>query len=209
MITYPRADILSLCGVSDTTFWPMHRQELSRTAGAGQQAKDLGSPLWRASFTTAPALVYDNAALEAALISLNGSARSFLAHDMRRRFPKAHRDGDFADTAEIDALYSANAFKLRLAGLPGGFTLSPGDYLGFEYGLRPSRALHMVTDGAVVSGGSAVVEVFPAIRPGAAVGAPVTLKRAPCEMILLPGQSAPQLRGILAVSLSFSAVQVV
>lgn len=210
MPTYPLTGLFDLCNVADTTFWPMGRQELSRVAKGATQAKDLGSALWRASFTTAPQSISDAAAVEAALISLNGSVGSFLAYDVRRPFPRAFPDGDFADTATIDTLYSGNLFKLKLAGLAPGFELAPGDYLGFEYGSRPTRALHMVTSGDVAGSlGKAVLEVFPAIRPGAIVGAAVTLKSPSCEMILEPGQSPPGLREMVASSVSFSAIQLV
>lgn len=209
-ISYPRADLFDLCTIKNTTFWPMFRQELSRVSGGETQAKDLGSALWRASFTTAPQRRAEAAAIEAALISLNGSARSFLAHDIRRPFPAAHADGIFADTGTIDALFSGDAFSLRLAGLAAGITLSPGDYIGFEYGARPSRALHLITTGGVVDGaGKVLFDVFPAIRPGALAGAAVTLKRAPCEMVLEPGQAPPSLQDIATSVVTFSAVQIV
>ena len=63
MPTYPLAGLFDLCGIADATFWPLSRQELSRTAKGATQAKDLGSALWRASFTTAPQLINDAAAL--------------------------------------------------------------------------------------------------------------------------------------------------
>jgi hypothetical protein len=206
----PRIDLFDLCKVVDATFWPLNRQELSRSAGGRTQAKDFGTPLWRASFTTAPALRYDAADIEAALISLNGSVGSFLAYDVRRPYPRAHRAGDFTDAAEIGYLSPVDGFILGLSGMPQGFTLSPGDYIGFEYGGAPSRSLHMVTEGSVFDGsGAAVVRVFPAIPPGAALSAPVTFKRAPCEMILEPGGSPPSLRDMVASSVTFTAIQII
>lgn len=207
---YPINNLFDLAKIADATFWPMYRQELSRTAGGATQAKDLGSPLWRASFSTAPARRADAAALEAALISLNGSVGSFLAHDVRRPYPLAHADGVFSDAATLASVnLGGSAFALRLAGMPQGFTLSPGDYLSFQYGSRPSRALHMVTAGGAFDGQLTLdVEVFPAVRPGALAGAAVTFKRASCEMILEPGGQPPALRDLVASSVSFSAIQI-
>ena len=206
---YPLTNLLSLCRVRDSSFWPMHRQELSRTAGGRTQAKDLGSALWRASFTTAPARHTDAAAIEAALISLNGSIGSFLAYDVRRPYPVAHRDGNFADTAFISAVTAFDAFFLRVGGLPDGFKLSPGDYLGFSYGPQPSRALHIVTAGGTAGpAGTIELSVSPPLRAGAAINAPVTLKRAPCEMILEPSQPAPTVEAMVASQVSFSAIQI-
>ncbi|MBY6141119.1 hypothetical protein KUV26_16910 [Leisingera daeponensis] len=207
--TYPRSDVFDLCKISDAAFWPLHRQELSRTAGGATQAKDLGSALWRASFTTAPARLADAAAIEAALISLNGSAGSFLAHDVRRPFPAAH-PGGFGGTVSISALYAGDAFAVQLTTPEGGLTLSAGDYIGFEYGARPSRALHMVQETKSLTAPGAVRKflVWPAIRPGALVGAAVTVNRASCEMILEPGQQPPGLRDLSASSVSFSGIQI-
>lgn len=208
-ISYPRADLFDLCNIVDATFWPLNRQELSRVAGGKTQAKDLGPTLWRATFKTAPALMADAADIEAALISLNGSAGSFLAYDVRRPFPRMYPDGAFLDVATIGALDAGNAFSITLAGLPEGFTLMPRDNIGFLYGAGPSRALHTVTaGGSALADGTLALSVFPAIRPGASVGAAVTLKRAPCEMILEPGQQPPGIHELVASSVSFSAVQI-
>jgi hypothetical protein len=208
----PRTDIFDLWKVKDVAFWPMWRQEISRQAGGRSQAKDLGPPLWRASFTTAPIALASVGPAEAALIDLGGSAGSFLAYDPRRPYPQAHADGAFSDTATIKALDGGNAFMMSLAGLPVGFQLTPGDYLSFDYGAEPSRALHVVmaapgpADG---SGDTASFRVAPAIRLGALSGASVTLKRASCEMILEPGQAPPQVVNMVASAVSFSAIQIV
>lgn len=209
----PRADILDLCGVRDVKFWPLYRQELSRVAGGTTQAKDFGTPLWQASFTTSPRLIRDAQALEAALISLGGSLGSFLAHDVRRPYPAAHADGVFSDTGQIMTLYSGDAYQIRLDGLPVGFTLTPGDYFSFEFGGKPSRSLHMITgvdSGSLVadaSGRTGVFRVAPHIPPSASEGAAVTFKKPPCEMTLEPGQQPPDLQELVAVSQTFTGLQ--
>ncbi len=211
MTVFPRADLFDLWNVKDTTFWPLWRQELSRTGGGATQAKDFGTPLWRASFTTAPIALADVGPAEAALISLNGSTGSFLARDIRRPYPQAHADGVFSDSGTIGTLDGGNAFMLSLADLPVGFQLTAGDYLGFSYGARPSLALHVVAAAPPAADGlgdTASFEVFPAIRPGALVGAAVTLKKPSCEMILEPGAQAPGIVGLTASAVSFSGIQI-
>jgi hypothetical protein len=211
MTVYPRADLFDLWNVRDATFWPLWRQELSRTAGGSTQAKDFGTPLWRANFATAPIALMDVGPAEAALISLNGSTGSFLAHDIRRPYPQGYADGVFSDTGTIGALDGGNLFMMSLADLPVGFQLTAGDYLGFSYGARPSRALHMVMaapPAADALGDTASFEVFPAIRPGALVGAAVTLKKPTCEMILEPGQAPPTTQGMVASAVSFGGIQI-
>lgn len=208
-ITYPRSDIMDLLPVADVQFWPLHRQELSRTAGGKTQAKDMGPPLWRLSATSAAQGIQDAAALEAALISLRGSQGSFLAHDPRRPYPAAHPGGYNGDLS-ISALYAGDAFAVKVAAVSGGLELRPGDYLGFEYGARPSRSLHMVMEPQtiVTAGAAKKITVWPAIPPGATVGAAVTVNRASCEMILEPDQSPPGLRAMRASVVSFSAIQI-
>jgi len=208
---FPRTDIFDLWKVKDVNFWPLFRQELSRQAGGRSQTKDLGSSLWRGSFATAPIGLLAAGPAEAALISLSGSGGSFLAYDMRRPFPRAYPAGDFSDTGAIGALDAGNTFMLSLVGLPAGFQLTAGDYLSFEYGAQPSRALHMVQDPpppADGTGTTASFEVHPAIRPGALVGTPVALKRASCEMILEPGQAPPKIANMVASEVSFTAIQI-
>jgi hypothetical protein len=143
------------------------------------------------------------------LVSLNGSVGSFLAHDVRRPFPKAH-PGGFSGTLAISLLFSENAYSVQLSSPGGGLTLSPGDYIGFEYGAGGSRALHMIQSPpqTLSAGVPKSFDVFPAIRPGATVGAAITVNRASCEMILEPGHQAPALRDLVASSLSFSAIQI-
>lgn len=207
------SEFFDLFGVRDVTFWPPARQEASREASGRTQVKDMGSPLWRSSFTSAPQSLRAAGAFEAALMSLNGSAGTFLAYDPRRPFPAAYPSGVFGDTAKIGELYSENAYLIALSNLAAGFTLSPGDYLGFSYGARPSRALHVITgvaSGSMVAdagGETGALRVFPPLRPGALVGASVTLKRAPCEMRLDAGGAPPSLIDMAATSVSFSATQ--
>lgn len=206
----PRGDFFDICGIADVTFWPMWRQELSRTAGGAVQAKDMGPALWRASFTTSPDHFGNAADIEAALISRRGSILSFLAYDMRRPMPRAYPAGNFGDTGAIHTLYTADAYALRVGGLDAGFVLRRGDYLAFSYGARPSRALHMVMDDVTASAGGITPKftVYPELRPGALVGAAITLKRPACEMILEPGQAPPRARDMVASSVTFSGVQI-
>ena len=68
-----------------------------------------------------------------------------------------------------------------------------------------------VSSPRITSAGSACDRpgtIHAASRPGAAVGAPVTLRRAVCQMILEPGQQPPRLRDLVASELSFSAIQI-
>ncbi len=70
------------------------------------------------------------------LAVLRGAGASFLAYDVTRGAPLFDPTGAVlgAATPTIHELL-AGARELRLAGLPGGYVISSGDYLGFAYGL--------------------------------------------------------------------------
>lgn len=210
MVAFPRSDLFDLCNIHTCTFWPSFRQEYSRTAGGQTQGKDFGSPLWRGSFTSAPLHLDQVGEIEMALLSLRGVLHSFEAHDVRRPMPLAHKEGDFVDSAEISDLGSDNK-SLRLSGMSSGFTLSVGDYLAFDYGIEPNRALHRVVTPAVFdgSGQTPLFEVFPHIRPGAAIGAAVTLKRPSCLMVLDPDLPPPSPQSVVAEAIVFSGIQLI
>lgn len=89
----------------------------------------------------------------------------------------------------VIATLNGNSRELQLSGLPVGYVLTPGDMLAFSYATSPVRfALHRVVVGGAADGAglSPSIEVVPHIRPGAAVGAAVTLVRAPCKVLLMP-----------------------
>ncbi|MBP2160259.1 MULTISPECIES: hypothetical protein [Asticcacaulis] len=65
--------------------------------------------------------------------------------------------------------------ELTLKGLPVGYVLSPGDYLGFSYGAEPERhALHDLASGGTANeDGEVTVEVSGFVRLGALANRPV------------------------------------
>ncbi|MGR6752128.1 hypothetical protein ACU6QF_00180, partial [Aeromonas veronii] len=78
--------------------------------------------------------------------------------------------------------------SMRLASLPGGFKLSVGDMLSFQYGAAPSYALHRVEEDVVAPfGATPFFEVFPHFRLGAATGVTVRLRQPRCLMMIVPG----------------------
>ncbi len=209
-MNYPRTDLHDICTISDTVFWPKFRQEMSRVAGGRAQSKDLGPAIWAASFATAPDYHSEAGAIEAFLLSLNGSVHSFTAYDARRPYPKAYPTGNFSDTATIGSLNAADAFEIQLADLASGMVLSVGDYLGFEFGSQPSLALHLITEGGTADGsGDVTLRVFPHIDELASIGTWVQLKKPRAEFIIEPGKSTqPKIDSLTASSISFSAVQI-
>lgn len=144
--------------------------------------------------------------------ALTYAARTFMAHNPRRRGPIADPMGAIlgASMPQIHTL-DANTRELRLIGLPAGYVLSPGDMLAFSYGAVPVRfALHRLVGGCVADGAglTPLVEVVPNIRPGAAIGAAVTLIRPACKALVVPGSVSSGNRGRRHTSgIGFSFIQ--
>lgn len=209
-LTFPRTDILSAVAFQDQTFQLMFRQEYSRTAYGTTLGKDLGPALWSASYTTAPMYADEALSFEAMLNSLDGVIQQFEAGDLRRVFPKAYPDGDFADTGAI-ASVNANNKAISMSGLSAGFVISQGDFLAFDYG--GSRALHQAVEGATANGSgvTAEFEVRPHIRPGFTLSpaTAVRLKNPRGRFALVPGSVSSRVQGGLFTIVSFEAVQVI
>lgn len=186
------------------------RQEFSRSAGGVNRALDLGPAVWEATYTTAPLTLIQSSSLLARLNSLDGGMGAFEGYDFRRLQPALSTFVGTPTTAEISHLDSGDARRMRFDGVPEGFTISPGDYLSFAYGDPAAQALHQVTTTAVADG-SGVMPYFnvrPYIRPGAAVNAPVRLRRAFARFNLVPGSiSVQQVGGVLYESVTWSAIQ--
>lgn len=148
----------------------------------------IGAPLWRGSVALWQQYHRDVAEVEALLAELTQPGQSILAYDPRYTGPRMDPGGAILGAASptIHTLNPDNR-RLRVAGLPGGYVLSVGDYIGWQYGANPVRyALHRITSAATASGAglTPLFSVTPHIRPGAAVGAAVALVRPVCKCLV-------------------------
>lgn len=206
-LTFPRDMTTDKCW-EVAKLWPHWRQELSVQAGGIAQAKDLGSPLWKAQFESYPLRRADFDALEADFITLGGLVRSFLLVPPRNRRPRADT-GTGAVTAAVAEIRS-DAAALKLSGLPAAYTLTAGDFLSIATTAGGYELVRVVrdklSDGA---GETGWVEVGPTLRPGILVGDVVTLTDPVVEMRL----EADGLRSTKVArsyhTFGFNAVQVV
>ncbi len=208
----PYADseaILDLMMCEDATFDLMYRQEISRTAGGVTLTKDLGPPLWMATYTSSDMRWPDVLRAQAALNRLDGSLNPFAGYDVRHPYPARAPTGDFDDTATL-LWVSGDRKSIKFDNHPAGIILMPGDYLSFDLGT--DTELHQVvsTGGRDTDhdGESGVFEVRPRIRPGAVIGTPVRLKKPHAAMIVMPGSVSATKRSRMTGSIAFSAVQV-
>lgn len=184
----------------------------SQTQGGEIVTADVATRLW--SGTVSLDTMRNDMAdgVLARIDALTYAGRTFMAHNPRRRGPIADPLGAAlgASTPQIHTL-DANARELRLIGLPPGYVLTAGDMVAFSYGAVPVRfALHRIVVGGVADGAglTPLIEVAPNIRPGASVGAAVTLIRPACKALIVPGSVSTGNRGRRHTSgIGFSFIQ--
>lgn len=200
---------MGLLRVQAARFWLPESLAIERSEGGEIFTAERGPRLWQAEFTLAQGHHATIDEIEARLALLAQPGRSFLAYDPRRTGPKADPEGTGLSgfTPKIGAVTSR---ELTITGLPNGYQISRGDYLGWSYATNPTRhALHRAVTAATADGTGAVkVELVPNIRSGAVAGTAVSLLRPACKMVLVPGSYSPgQASRMATAGASFSAQQ--
>jgi hypothetical protein len=170
-----------------TEFVPHYRKEQSRSANGRTYIKDLGAPLWSATFQSRQ--LRPNALDEwrARISALDNGEQTFLGWSPSRFYPIAYPNGSwptgtaFSGICQLAAMPTARAISLK--GLPAGFRLSVGDHLQIG-----GVDLHMVLEerGADSSGNTAQFEIRPFLWPTAVVNAAVRVVRPACLMSIVP-----------------------
>lgn len=196
-----------------TKFELLYRQEQSRVAGGRTFVKDLGDPLWTATYLTHSLTINQLDYWRARLDELEGGLIPFRAVSPSRCYPIAYPRGAGVPVSgvRVAALGEDNK-SLRLSGLPSGYRISVGDLIEIA-----GSGLYRVTSEAVAGvawvlysgawdddgvwvdsvpwlagagGGGAVSPVFsvrPHLWPGTVSGAVVTLVQPGCAMSIVPG----------------------
>lgn len=212
-LTFPltAAQFMDVLPIRDMVFDLPEAMQISETGGGEILTADLGTRLWRGKISLADMTSLEADEVMSRLDVLRRSDASFMAHDPRRPAPRMDADGALlgASTPTLDAVLP-NRRDIRIAGLPPGYALRRHDYVAFSYGTNPVRhALHRLAGpGGANSAGQAIVEVSPAIRAGAQAGAAITLIKAPCKAIIVPGSVQPgQHKATLTVGVSFDWIQ--
>jgi hypothetical protein len=194
VLSFPLATsvFMDLLPVDSVTFDAPENAVSSITGGGEVLSAELAPQLWRGRVDLALLTNEGHAPLAAVADLLRRSGASFFVYDPRKIGPRADPSGTILASAS-PLILSVNADNRRLAlkGLPPGYMLQRGDYLGFAYGTSPVRyALHRVVAAdvfAAANGQTPQFEVTPVIRPGAAADQPVSLVRPVCKAKLLPG----------------------
>jgi len=196
MITYP-LDILADFPGWSTEFDLLHRQELSRTAGGTTIAKDMGTPLWRASYQSRPLRPNTLDQWRARLSLLEGSVQRFMGRPMSRCYPIAHPNGrGLGDVSAVTVAGITLNKVVTLNGAPADYKSSIGDYV------QIGRHLYQIVG---LDGG---IEVRPHLAPGTAVGNAVVLVRPSVPMIIVHGTlSTTADSGTGRGSITFQAIE--
>ena len=188
-LTIPQ--FMAFLPIGEIVFHPPPQGQIAQTAGGEVMDAELGPMLWRGQIRLGKMTRAEARHPDVLLDILGVPGRTFWAYDTRHPAPFLDPTGSIlgAATPTIHTL-NGNNRDMRLQGLPAGYTLQRGDYLAFDYAGR--RALHRVAAESVSAAGTGITplfEVSPMIRPGALVGAAVTLVNASCKAKLVHGQT--------------------
>jgi hypothetical protein len=215
-LTYPLAlaDFADILPISSLSFHLPAQVVQSRTAGGEQLTADVAERLWSGRMTLGRLTKAEAGRPEVLIELIRQAGRSFLIYDRHRTNPRLDPTGAILGSSSVTILaLGGDARELSLAGLPAGYVLSAGDHLSFAYThLSVSRqALHRIVTPTVTADGSGetpLFEVVPALRQGAAITAPVTLKKAACKAVAVAGSIEEAIRtATLSEGMAFDWVQ--
>ena len=185
-------------------------QEVNRLGDGSVLKASLGAALWQGELSLIPGYHADQGAIEVKIAKLMRAGETFLAYDTRYDGPAADPDGSIlgASTPTIHTLDADNR-RIRVTGLPVGYELRAGDWIGWTYGSSPVRyALHRIETDATASGAglTPLFAVEPFIRPGVTVGAAVTLVRPPIKAVMTEADYGSG-RPLITEGATFSFIQ--
>lgn len=162
-----------------TEFNLLYRQEYSRSQGGSTYVKDMGTPLWTATYQTKSLRPNGVDQFKARVKVLDGGLKQFIGRPLSRCYPIAYPNGTgMGDVSAVKlATVSADRKTITLNGLPAGYKVSVGDYIQIG-----TRNLHQIVD---VDGAN--LGIRPHLWPETIVDDAVTMVRPTCRMVILPG----------------------
>lgn len=204
------AQFIQKLRIQSARFWLPDATVSESTEGGEIFTASRGPRLWQAEFSLAAGAHADIDFDEAGLSLLAMPGATFFAYDPRRTGPKDDPDGAILG-ASAPIITSVAYRDIGITGLPAGYVLRRGDYIGWAYGSSPTRyALHRAVTTATASGSGVIsaIEVVPPVRPGLTVGTAVTLRRPVCKMVVQPGSiSVGAGSGMISSGATFRATQ--
>ncbi|WP_125469934.1 hypothetical protein [Caulobacter vibrioides] len=205
MTTYPLA--MPDTGPASLRFDPKRVDYISPKAGGRLNAVSAGVPLWYGRWELGGSIGARRSEIWQAFVDqLDGPRRYFLGCDHFRPMPLAYlasgmtglvRSGggafDGSATSWSQTIAADDQPLLDLAGLPPGFVVSIGDYVGFRWqtGGEDRRHLVRAQQAAVASAGGAIVglAIRPAVHTVVPVNAVAHFDKPACLMKLIPDET--------------------
>lgn len=189
------AQFINLVLLPITQTWTLgEASEYNETAGGEVIPASYGPRLWQGTVQVATQSPGDHENAVARLELLNQAGASFMMSPLWRDGPQSDPDGSIlgASTPQITNV-NANMRDITISGLPVGYLLTRGDYLGFGYGSPTRFAFHRIVTGGTANGSGVAgsIEVSPPIRPGYSVPFDVDLVRPRLKAVVVPGSFRP------------------
>ena len=179
-------DILEITSIN----WKPHRNDEIEGLGSGQiLTAELATPLWTAEVVTPLQTFAEGRKLRAILNGLTKPNKDFFLYDPIGGYPALDPTGSIVAAATV-TVHSVVSGQIRLAGLPNGYTLTPGDYFHVEWGTAPVRRGFFevsVPVTAAVGGTTPLFDVFPYPMSGVVAGVPVTIVKPAMKAKFIPG----------------------
>lgn len=209
-LSFPR-DMISQARWETPRLFLVHMQELGRRWNGIQQARDLGTPYWKAEFESVPLRLEAAHALMADFNTLGGARRTFYLYDPVRAKPAslAVAEGSALESAVVRvASVGASNDTLALKDLPAGFEMSRGDLLSVTPSNGGRELFELAEAGTASAGGlTPAMTVRPFVPGTVQVDDVVTLIKPLVEMRLEPESLIDRWRGKRHKSIVFRAVQ--
>ncbi|MDJ1632671.1 hypothetical protein [Rhizobium rhizogenes] len=184
-IIFP-VDFLSDFPGWSTDFDLLYRQEQSRSANGNTYVKDLGSPLWKATYQSRSLWPNELDYWRARLKALENGLQTFRAWPISRTYPIAYPRGSWPTGVSFSGSGQVNSISgksMSLKALPVGYVVSIGDFV--QVGNADLyQALESVTANA--SGITGSFEVRPYIWPTSLANTAAKLAKPSCVMSLVP-----------------------
>lgn len=161
------------------------RQETSRSASGRTTVKDIGDPLWLATYQSVELSINDLDRWRARLDALEEGMQTFNGRPLSRCYPIAYPNGTGVPTSGVAVSFVATDNKrCTISGLPAGYVFKTGDMIRI-----PDSGLYRLVEDRTATGDgvAALVEVRPHFWPGIAAGSGVELIRPWCPMAIVPG----------------------
>ena len=185
------------------------RQESSQQAGGTTIGKDLGSPIWKAHYETAPLEKHLAEALHTDFLTLGGLSRTFFAHVAIRPEP-FEMPGAILSGVTV-YMIATDRSSMKLQGLAGGEIITPGDFIGITTATGGRELIKAASTAEVNSSGrSSEFEIVPYLRAGVSVNDVVDLTPPMIELRLdKDGLQNPKRKSGNLYTVSFKASQAV